>query len=479
MSKTWELVNFCEIDQYAARSYSAIHNVPVDKNLGDITRVDAHTLKDFTMICGGSPCQDFSVAGNQAGSVWKCRDCGHTYNPLTVHHTKRGMCPKCNSVAIDKTRSSLLVEFLRIVKAKKPEFGLYENVKNIVGKKFKATFDMFEAELNEYGYNTYWQVLNAKDYGIPQNRERVYVIFIRKDMDMGGFVFPEPFDNGVRLIDILEPSVEESYYVSKDKVQDLLSRVKNLDSLLLDTNYMVQEGKVRGYDEYAPCLSARDYKSPRLINENKVKQVGNIVHTGNWSNPYKGRIYSPKGLSPTLSCMMGGGLTPKILQVGKLSTSQDSVVVSPYGIAPTHTAGHGNCPKILQTPRGFNKGGLHEECPTLSSHSWEHNNFLIDTMRIRKLTPKECFRLMGFSDKDWQAAKDTGISNSQLYKQAGNSIVVNVLYYIFRNLYAVMPYLFDDLTLASFFSGIGAFEVALDRLYEGINTQNFRMPSVS
>ena len=97
--------------------------------------------------------------------------------------------------------------------------------------------------------------------------------------------------------------------------------------------------------------------------------------------------------------------------------------------------------------------------------------------RIRKLTPKECFRLMGFEDADFEKAQKVGISNTQLYKQAGNSIVVDVLYYIYRNLYKAMPYLFDDLKVGSYFSGIGAFETALDRLFDEINDENFTIPS--
>ena len=99
----------------------------------------------------------------------------------------------------------------------------------------------------------------------------------------------------------------------------------------------------------------------------------------------------------------------------------------------------------------------------------------MDNLRIRKLTPKECFRLMGFDDSDYEAASKF-VSNSQMYKQTGNSIVVNVLYYILVELYKAMPYLFDDLRLSSFFSGIGAFEIALNRLYESINTGNFTNP---
>lgn len=436
-------------------------------------------------------CQDFSVAGKQKGSVWTCKDCGHEYNPLTVHWSKRNQCPHCSSKNIEKTRSSLLVEYLRVIRANKPNFGMYENVKNIVGKQFRdTTFKLFEEELHEHGYNTYWKVLNAKDYGIPQNRERVYLVFIKKDLDNGKFVFPKGFDNGIRLKDVLEDEVDEKYYISDDKVQRFLTNL-NTNTFLLS------------------------------VNENIVKQVGNISDcNGNWKNPQVGRIYDPEGCSPTLNTCGGGSHEPKILQVGKLNSSQDVIVVSNKGIAPTHTAGHGNTPKVLETPdysycldanyyngatieqyvdkyrrqlvseinetddktiiqkpRGFNKGGEHNICPTLSSHSWECNNFVKEQIRIRKLTPKECFRLMGFSDSAYEAASKV-VSNSQLYKQSGNSIVVDVLYYILIELYKAMPYLFDDLKLSSFFSGIGAFEIALDRLYESINTGNFTKPQV-
>lgn len=99
--------------------------------------------------------------------------------------------------------------------------------------------------------------------------------------------------------------------------------------------------------------------------------------------------------------------------------------------------------------------------------------------RIRKLTPKECWRLMAFSDEAFDKAKSAGVSNSQLYKQAGNSIVVDVLYYIYRNLFIAMPYLFENLKVSSFFSGIGAFEAALDKLYEDVNEENKHVLSSS
>lgn len=450
--RNWKLVNFCEFDKYATKSYCAIHDVDENLNLGDIAKVDETKLEDFNMICGGSPCQDFSVAGKQKGSVWTCKDCGHEYNPLTVHWSQRNKCPYCSSENIEKTRSSLLVEYLRVIRANKPNFGMYENVKNIVGKQFRdATFKLFEDELHEYGYNTYWKVLNAKDYGVPQNRERVYLIFIKKGLDNSKFIFPKGFDNGIRLKDVLEDEVNEKYYIPDDKVQRFLTNLNSNNSLLYDPCQVKREGKSREYNDYCPTLTSRDYKDPRLVNENVVKQVGNISDcNGSWKYPQVGRIYDPDGCSPTLNTCGGGSHEPKILQVGNVNPSGKGM--------------NGNV---------FSEDGL---APTLTTNKGEGNKILTG-IRIRKLTPKETFRLMGFSDSAYEAASKV-VSNSQLYKQSGNSIVVDVLYYILVELYKAMPYLFDDLKLSSFFSGIGAFEVALDRLFESINTGNFTKPQV-
>lgn len=497
--KNWKLVNFCEFDKYATSSYCAIHNENESKNLGDITKVDETKLEPFNMICGGSPCQDFSVAGKQKGSVWTCKDCGHEYNPLTVHWSERDKCPCCGSNNIEKTRSSLLVEYLRVIRANKPNFGMYENVKNIVGKQFKDTFKMFTDELDEYGYNVYWKVLNAKDYGIPQNRERVYLIFIKKELDNVKFTYPEPFDNGMRLKDILEENVDEKFYISEDKVQRFLTNLNNEDALLYDACQVKREGKSREYNDFCPTLTARDYKDPRLVNDNVVKQIGTISKCeGNWKNPQVGRIYSTDGCSPTLNTCGGGSHEPKIVQLGNVNPSGKGMngnVFDENGLAPTLTTnkGEGNKIAIRQaTKKGYiecelggvadlsypeskiRRGRVQENgqiCPTITAT--ETGVCRIESpIRIRKLTPKECFRLMGFSDENFEAAEKM-VSNSQLYKQAGNSIVVDVLYYILVELYKAMPYLFEDLRLSSFFSGIGAFEIALNRLYEGINSGNF------
>lgn len=426
LKKHWELVNFCEFDKYAIKSYCAIHNVDKSLNLGDITKVDETKLKSFNMICGGSPCQDFSVAGKQKGSIWTCKDCGHEYNPLTVHWSERDKCPCCGSNNLEKTRSSLLVEYLRVIRANKPNFGMYENVKNIVGKQFKNTFKMFTDELDEYGYNVYWKVLNAKDYGIPQNRERVYLIFIKKDLDNGKFKFPEPFDNGIRLKDILEDVVDEKYYLSKDiqdrfKLTDETFTKNIVGTTKPEFRTIGQRDLVYQKDSVIGALVATDYKQPKQILDNDVKTVAI-------------RQATKKGY---IECEIGG--------VADLSYPES------------------------KTRRGrVQENG--QICPTITAT--ETGVCRIESpIRIRKLTPKECFRLMGFSDENFEAAEKM-VSNSQLYKQAGNSIVVDVLYYILVELYKAMPYLFNDLKLSSFFSGIGAFEIALDKLFEEINYED-------
>ena len=341
----YELVNFCEIDKYAIKSYCAIHNVDKNLNLGDISKVNYSNIKDIDLIVGGSPCQDFSVSGKQNGSIWTCKDCGTEFNPIQQHYSKRTKCIRCGSENLEKTRSSLLVEYLRSIRELKPKYFVYENVKNIVGKKFKDVFDLFEKELNEYGYNTYWKVLNAKNYGVSQNRERVFVIGIRKDIDSKRFVFPEGFNNGIRLKDILENVVDEKYYLS-DK----------MFNYVLDLNEKQKGTKWEG-------RANNDYINLEIAHTISVRGV--IGQRAGVSN-----IISNKEISPI---------------------------------------------KVVDYK---NK---------LQSKTNNHD--------LRNLIPLECWRLMGFNDEDFYKAKAAGISDTQLYKQAGNSIVVNVLEYIFKNLF--------------------------------------------
>ena len=545
LNKKWELVNFCEFDKYATKSYCAIHNVDESKNLGDITKVDENELDDFNMMTWGFPCTDISVAGKQKGFI---NDNG------------------------EKTRSGMYYEGIRILRKKKPALSIIENVKNLTGKRFKNEFEMVLSDLDNAGYNSYWKVLNAKNYGIPQNRERVFIVSIRKDLDNGKFKFPEPFDNGLRLKDLLEDEVDERFYISDEKTKKFIKNLNTNDSENVDmgspkfignvnredfgTGYAggvwddshisptlttMQDGGrqphiITGIDksynnpkliETANCITSREDRgiSNRKSEGIAVLKIGNINPSGNGMN---GSVYSEDGLSPTLTTNKGEGNKVAIKQAtkqGYIECEVGGVADLSYPDSKTRRGrvqDNGNtCPTITATETGICRieKSLENNSNKLTHEEWKqkmYKNFIedadgevsgvitnqsqnfgyrppmkgfsktlranasdtgiVDGVRIRKLTPKETFRLMGFSDKDFDAAQKVGISNSQLYKQAGNSIVVDVLYYIYRELYIAMPYLFDNLKLSSFFSGIGAFEIALDRLYKDINSGNFMNP---
>jgi len=154
----YRLVNYCEIDKYASCAYSAIHDIPENKNLGDITKVDERRIPDFDLVTYSPPCQSFSVAGKRLG-----------------FEDKRGI---------------LFFDALRIIQEKKPKYAIMENVKGLVQKNFKKEFETILYELERAGYKNYWKVLNALDYGIPQNRERVFVVSIRKGIKKN-FKFPQ------------------------------------------------------------------------------------------------------------------------------------------------------------------------------------------------------------------------------------------------------------------------------------------------
>ena len=190
-----EVLAYCEIDKYASKAYSIIHDIPENKNLRDVTKVDILDLDETVdLITYGFPCQDISTAGKMKG--------------FTDEEGKR-------------TRSGLFFEALRIIDDYRPKFAIAENVKALVGKKFAAEFKTVLESLEEVGYNNYYAVLNAKDYGIPQNRERVFIISIRKDIDRG-FTFPEAVPLKLRLKDMLEDEVDESFYLSDESLTSLL-----------------------------------------------------------------------------------------------------------------------------------------------------------------------------------------------------------------------------------------------------------------
>ena len=271
----YEIADYVEIDKYAVKSFNAIHNTNFEPQ--DITTWDKDIEVD--LIMHGSPCQDFSLAGKQAGGD---KDSG--------------------------TRSSLMYETIRIVEKLKPKYVIWENVKNLLSKKHRHNFDAYLETMEELGYTNYYQVLNAKDYGIPQNRERVFTISIKKDINKV-FTFPQKQELKLKLKDMLEDEVDEKYYLSD-------VQIKRIET----TTYNVGKTRIQKKD-WCDTLCARDWKDPKCVEVN----------------------------------------------------------------------------------------------------------------RIRKLTPKECWKLMGFDDEDYEKAAKVN-SNTQLYKQAGNSICVPVLEAILKNL---------------------------------------------
>ncbi len=557
-----EVVDYVEIDKYAVKSYNAINYTNFEPQ--DITKWDKDVTVDFIMH--GSPCQDFSVAGLGKGG-----DEG------------------------SETRSSLLYETVRIVDKLRPQYVLWENVKNVLSKKHRHNFDKYLDKMENLGYTNYYQVLNAKDYNIPQNRERVFVLSM---LNNTGFEFPTKIERTRNLSDMLEDVVDEKFYISNEKAEKLISQLKDLRPQTLTANYRrveKQDTEIAGalvstdlvsmpgnfggtncvctahanykridkvytdvaktlcardykgfgtgfdtmnaviepmliggeqanqavktdgvstcltsamgsgggyvpmvtevgylpwgesdkkhqsntvYSSYgiAPTLSATDYKNPPkfsvqpCLTPDRIKkrqngrrfkedgedmftltgqdrhgvlQVGNIVDTGNWDNPQRGRIYSIDGISPSLNCVGGGGLEPKILQAPR-GKNKGSILENCPTI--TKNAWEENHAVILDDTKSeaFGGGKCFEDCPTLRSSRYGHKVIKNNDYRIRKLTPKECWRLMGFRDECFEKAEQVN-SNSQLYKQAGNSIVVDVLVCIISQLMIAKSKWLDEL----------------------------------
>lgn len=401
----YQLTGYCEIDPHASKSYAQIHGVSESLNLRDVTTIDTaliNLLGGANLITYGFPCQDISTAGKQ-----------------------RGFTDENGNL----TRSGLFFEALRVIKDLQPKYAIAENVKALTSKKFTEEFRTVLTELDAAGYNNYWQVLNAKDYGIPQNRERVFIISIRKDCDAGHFSFPAPQELKLRVKDMLESEVDDNYYLTGEGAQRLIrayaarvngaitepvicaSRGRNpenpsdrtarapteqrlepkndgtsntittvqKDNLLLVLEPKIkiigstnghQSGNVMHHNtDLCPRLTVAGHVEPL-----KILQIGNLLPDAGrkFTNPQTGRVYDPQGLSPTINTAQGGQREVKIIEA---------------------------------TPEAY---------------------------RIRKLTPRECFRLMDFTDAEFDRIK--GVSNTQLYKQTGNSIVVSVLAAIFNRL---------------------------------------------
>ena len=395
-----ECIGFCEIDKFARASYKAIHDTKGEIELHDITAVSDESIRRIgrvDIICGGFPCQAFSIAGNRRG--------------------------------FEDTRGSLFFEIARFASILRPKYLLLENVKGLLNHDGGATFETILGALDELGYNVEWQILNSKDFGVPQNRERVFVIgHLRGECTRR--VFP------------LSKSCQQANSIKKQYSNTITTRYGNSQG----AGVYIVESKSQ-----------------------KVRSIGNIHPSGNGMN---GEVYESAGLAPTLTTNKGEGqkiaipvLTPDctdkrqngcrcksneepmftlttqdkhgILIAGKLpgNHDQNSRVYDTDGLAPTLSTmqGGGQEPKIIQRGHGYNQGGEHDIAPTLTRNSYQENNYLSDGFRIRKLTPRECWRLQGFPDWAFDKAQEVN-SNSQLYKQARNSVTVSVIAAIAKEL---------------------------------------------
>lgn len=367
-----ECVGFCEIDKFARASYKAIHNTEGEVEMHDITSVSNEFIRGIgsvDIVCGGFPCQAFSIAGKRKG--------------------------------FEDTRGTLFFEIARFASILRPRYLFLENVRGLLNHEGGATFETILRALDELGYDAEWEVHNSKDY-VPQNRERVFIIgHLRGERTEQVF----PFERDDR-------SIYQKY------------RIKKIGNIRKKGKY--QSGDVVSIDGIAPTMcSTTTQKDPTKI-------ALPVLTPDRIEKQQNGRRFKNDGEEMfTL-------------------TAQDR-----HGVA------------ILQKPRGYNEGGLHDISPTLSSHSWHENNLLsiggvytndsqrfnrgvlpglsrtlkasksdagiYDGFQIRKLTPRECWRLQGFPDWAFDRAKEVN-SDSQLYKQAGNSVTVPVIHDIARRL---------------------------------------------
>lgn len=357
----YELVNYCEIDKFASKSYSLIHNVDESKNLIDVTKVDTSKLPDdIDLITYGFPCQDISIAGKQNG-----------------FEDNDG----------NRTRSGLFFEALRIIEDTKPKIAIAENVKALTSKRFTKEFNTVLKSLDEAGYNCYWKVLNAKNYGIPQNRDRVFIVSIRKDIDNFDFHFPQPKELKLRLNDLLETNVDEKYYLSEKLEIYALGNAVNKE---LKDMYKRENAYLNKDISYT-------------INTNSIRRVGDTN-------------YICEGIDEEIQ-------VKDFLKI-KEATKK--------GYSEAYAGDYVN----IQFPNSKTRRGRVGNGIANTLLTSKENCVVVDNpLRLRRLTEKECFRLMGFDDSDCDILKDNGISMTQIYKQAGNSIVVNVLEALFKELF--------------------------------------------
>ncbi|AFQ57967.1 Modification methylase HgiDII [Bacillus subtilis] len=407
----YELIGFSEIDKYAIKSYCAIHNVSETLNVGDISKAKKDNIPYFDLLTSGFPCPTFSVAGGRDGMEYKCSNCSHEHL-ITYEDYKKGVkCPKCEAVSKAKDeRGTLFFETALLAEEKKPKFVILENVKGLINSGNGQVLRIISETMNNIGYRIDLELLNSKFFNVPQNRERVYIIGIREDLveneqwvvgqkrndvlskgkkrlqeiNIKSFNFKWPLQDTVtkRLREILEDFVDEKYYLNEEKTKKLVEQLGT-----------------------AP-LQKQEVREPLMVGHVDLKGHDAIK-----------RVYSPEGLSPTLTTMGGGHREPKIAEKQK----EVRAVLTPER------------EEKRQNGRRFKENGE----PAFTVNTIDRHGVAIGEYpkyKIRKLSPLECWRLQAFDDEDFEKAFAAGISNSQLYKQAGNSITVSVLESIFQEL---------------------------------------------
>ncbi len=295
------------------------------------------------------------------------------------------------------------------MKIKQPKYAIYENVKGLTTKTHKEYFEYILNLMKNAGYYVTWKILNTKEHGIPQNRERVFIICFKDKEDYDNFEFPEKEELKIFLKDILEEEVDEKYYLSKEQINKL---IKNGFKEKEISNTIRTGGR-----------SSFDVKHSW-----DVIKVGNVNPSGKGMN---GNVYSVE-IMPTITTNKGEGNKILQLDVSQIKREGKPRIYEKVSKCLNTAQGGGHTPLLYQRGRGFNKGGPKKISPSLSSSSWEQNNFLMKDYTIRKLTPKECFRLQGFLQDEINLG---GISNSQQYKLAGNGLTITVVGKIFEQMF--------------------------------------------
>lgn len=471
-----ECVGFFEFDKFATASYISMHllteeqrkaleDIPIKKRqkeilkeeyrngewyANDIRRVYAGDIPRADCWCFGFPCQDISVAGKQAG--------------------------------FQGNRSSLFFRVMYLVgqlkEEDKPTYLFIENVKNLLSVNGGWDFARLLIEMEQWGYDAEWQVLNSKDFGVPQNRERCFIIGHLRGRSTSK-VFPIEGTDGKNSVSLNlfgclngRNSQRDRVY-SDDGLAPTIStkpggNTEPKVSILFDTSYIGQDGKARIYENICPTLTSRDYKEPR-----SVGVVCNVNPSGKGMN---GNVYDSTGLSPTLTTNKGEGnkiaipvLTPdraekrqngrRFKENGEpmfTLTSQDrhgvATSLNPLGGLYTGVSkefyrgiyeGCFRCLKANAHDSGVtlklnvlninsNKGIFVKVSDELIVYAVWYEKYQC-YIAIRKLTPRECFRLQGWSDDYFEKAKFVN-SDSQLYKQAGNGVTVTVIEAIARKM---------------------------------------------